>query len=79
MITKTKAVSISRADYGKQTEIIIDANKLMTSKNSKRRNLIKIYGPYNPKYIYHDLEEDGYSNNTILVHLKSLLQQFPKY
>lgn len=79
MITKTKVVSISRADYGKQTEIIIHANKLITSKNIKRRNLIKIYGPYNPKYICHDLGEEWLFKQYYSGHLKSLLQQFPKY
>lgn len=77
MITKTQAVSISRVDYGKHTEIIIDANKLITSKNSKRRNIIKIYGPYIQNISVMIQERNGYSNNTILVHLKSLLQRLP--
>ena len=48
---KTDAVSISRTDYGKHTDIILNANKLITSKNKTNDNVIKIYGPFNPEYV----------------------------
>ena len=49
---KTDTVSISRTDYGKNTDIILNANKLITSKNkSNDNNAIRIYGPFNPEYV----------------------------
>jgi hypothetical protein len=52
---KTDAVSISRTDYGKHTDIILNANKLLSSKNKSNNkddsNAIKIYGPFNPAYV----------------------------
>src|SRR5215212_6897936 len=66
MIIKTYAVSISRVDYGKHIDIITDANKLiMSSKNSNNNNNnnnkpIKIYGPFNPKYVHHKLGKETF-------------------
>ena len=61
MITKTEAVSISRVDYGKHIDIITDANKLITSsKNDNNNKLIKIYGPFNPKYVHHRLGKESF-------------------
>jgi nitrate reductase cytochrome c-type subunit len=55
IVDKTDAVSISRTDYGKHTDIILNANKLASSKNKSNNdnssNTIKIYGPFNPAYI----------------------------
>ena len=48
---RTEAVSISRTDHGKHTDIILNANKLITSKNKSNDNAIKIYGPFNSEYI----------------------------
>ena len=61
MITKIEAVSISRVDYGKHIDIITDANKLITSsKNDNNNKLIKIYGPFNPKYVHHRLGKESF-------------------
>ena len=61
MITKTEVVSISRVDYGKHIDIIMKANKLITSsKNDKRTNPIKIYGHFNPKYVHHRLGKKSF-------------------
>jgi hypothetical protein len=53
--SKMNAVSISRTDYGKHTDIILKANKLLSSKNESNHNgnnyVIRIYGPFNPVYI----------------------------
>jgi glycosyltransferase involved in cell wall biosynthesis len=52
---KTGAVSISRVDYGKNTEIIIDANQLLKKEekecNHRYDYTIKIHGPFNPQYV----------------------------
>jgi glycosyltransferase involved in cell wall biosynthesis len=55
-IEKTSTVSISRVDYGKNTDIIMDANKLL-KKEGKDHNdyTIKIHGPFNPQYLDHML------------------------
>jgi glycosyltransferase involved in cell wall biosynthesis len=49
LMHKTDAVSISRIDYGKNTDIILKANRLIDLKN--KSNTVKIYGPFNPTYI----------------------------
>jgi glycosyltransferase involved in cell wall biosynthesis len=59
-IEKTSAVSISRVDYGKNTEIIMDANKLLKKEEKDHHRhrygyTIKIYGPFNPQYVDHML------------------------
>jgi glycosyltransferase involved in cell wall biosynthesis len=57
-IEKTSAVSISRVDYGKNTDIIIDANKLLRKEEKDHHqndSTIKIHGPFNPQYIDHML------------------------
>ena len=43
---KTQAVSISRVDFDKHTDIILKANK-------KLKNPVKIYGALNDLYVYH--------------------------
>ncbi len=52
-VEKTSAVSISRVDYGKNTEIIIYANKLVKEEQQDPRHdcTIKIHGPYNSEYV----------------------------
>jgi hypothetical protein len=59
-LEKIETVSISRIDYGKNTEIIMEANKLITSKNNNNNKPIKIYGPFNPKYVYHKLGKEHF-------------------
>ena len=57
-IEKTSAVSISRVDYGKNTDIIIDANKLLRKEEKDHHqndSTIKIHGPFNPQYVDHML------------------------
>jgi len=49
---KTKAVSISRVDWDKHTEIIIEANKTLLQHNKQ----IDIYGSINQIYNYHKLK-----------------------
>jgi hypothetical protein len=55
-IEKTSTISICRVDYGKNMEIIMDANKLL-KKEEKDGNdyTIKIHGPFNPQYVDHML------------------------
>ena len=48
---KTDAVSISRTDKDKNTDIILKANELIALKNNTIEDTIKIHGPYNPVYI----------------------------
>jgi glycosyltransferase involved in cell wall biosynthesis len=54
-IEKTTTVSISRVDYGKNTEIIMDANKLLKKEEKDCGHhddyTIKIHGPFNPQYV----------------------------
>jgi hypothetical protein len=54
ILTKTKAVSISRVDYCKHIDIILDANKLIRLKHNDddNNNLIKIYGCIDSKYVH---------------------------
>ncbi len=47
-INKTEAISISRIDYDKHTEIILSANSILI-------NPILIYGTKNDRYVYHKL------------------------
>jgi hypothetical protein len=58
-VEKTNAVSISRVEYGKNTEIIMDANKLLKKEEKDHPHhydfTIKIHGPFNPKYVSHKL------------------------
>ena len=58
---KHKIVSISRIDYDKHTEILIEANKLIESSNKslkrKKHPLIDIYGAKNDRYVYHKLQQ----------------------
>jgi len=51
---KTGSVSISRIDYDKHTEILIQTNKILRE-NSKE--IIKIYGAKNDRYVYRKLQE----------------------
>ena len=48
---RTYAVSISRTDKDKNTDIILKANKLIALKNNSIEDTIKIHGPYNPLYV----------------------------
>jgi hypothetical protein len=55
-IEKKGAVSISRVDYGKNTEIIMDTNRLLRKEEKDRSGYhydytIKIHGPFNPQYV----------------------------
>ena len=58
---KKDAVSISRIDYGKNTEIIMEANTLLrkeqggTDKKCNNDFTIKIHGPFDLKYVNHML------------------------
>jgi len=54
MKRKSGAVSISRIDYDKHTEVIIDANAIL-KKNGKP--IIDIYGAKNDRYVFHKLQE----------------------
>lgn len=49
---RNESVSISRIDHGKNTEVIVEANKILEAKSC---DTIKIYGPYNPLYVQHFL------------------------
>jgi hypothetical protein len=51
LMYKTDAVSISRTDKDKNTDIILKANNLIALKNNTIEDTIKIHGPYNPAYI----------------------------
>ena len=51
---KTQAVSISRIDFYKNTEIILDANKRTT-------NPVKIYGWANSKYVSQQLDAEAFN------------------
>jgi len=48
------ALSISRVDYDKHTEIIIEANKILKMKN---KPIIDIYGSKNDRYVYYILSK----------------------
>lgn len=53
---KRDAVSISRVDYGKNTEIIIEANRLLRKEEKDQYDcMVKIHGPFNPQYVNHML------------------------
>lgn len=55
-IEKTSAISISRVDYGKNIEMIMDANKLLKEEKDHYYDYtIKIHGPFNPQYVDHML------------------------
>ena len=67
---KQEAVSISRIDYDKHTELILKANELLKNKN---RNSIKIYGAKNDLYVYRvlrDLNIDSMSDKDPLSNYK---------
>ena len=51
---KTQAISISRIDFNKNIEIILDANK-------RARNPVKIYGWANSKYVSERLDTDTFN------------------
>ena len=51
---KSGAVSTSRIDYDKHTDIILETNELL---KSKKINPIKIYGAKNDLYVYRKLRE----------------------
>lgn len=53
---KTCAVSISRIDFNKNIEIILDANKRV-----RNNNPIKIYGWANSKYVLEQLDAEAFS------------------
>ena len=53
---KTWAVSISRIDFNKNIEIILDANKRV-----RNNNPIKIYGWANSKYVLEQLDAEAFS------------------
>ena len=49
---KKSAISISRVDYGKNIDILIKANQILEKKaNCDLQSLIKIYGPFNRRYV----------------------------
>jgi glycosyltransferase involved in cell wall biosynthesis len=52
---KTQAVSISRIDFNKNIEILLDANKRV------RNNPVKIYGWPNKKYVYQKLDHVAFN------------------
>ena len=53
---KRSTISICRVDYGKNTEIIMDANKLLKKEEKGAHDYtIKIHGPFNPQYVDHVL------------------------
>src|SRR5919198_2868193 len=56
---KSEAVSISRVEYGKNIEIIMDANRLLRKEENNTNNhhdyTIKIHGPFNPQYVKYKL------------------------
>ena len=52
---KTKAISISRVDFDKHTDIIIDANDKLGSKNQ-----VDIYGALSDLYVYHKLRHTNF-------------------
>ena len=56
-IEKTSTISICRVDYGKNMEIIMDANKLLKKEEKDHHHdyTIKIHGPFNPQYVDHIL------------------------
>jgi glycosyltransferase involved in cell wall biosynthesis len=56
-IEKTSAISISRVDYGKNIEIIMNANKLLKEEEKDHHYdyTIKIHGPFNLQYVNHML------------------------
>lgn len=52
-VTKNRAVSISRIDFDKHTEMILEANKIL-EKNGKKP--VDIYGAKNDLYVFHHLK-----------------------
>lgn len=49
---KKNVISISRVDYGKNMDILIKANKILEKKaNCDLQSLVKIYGPFNRRYV----------------------------
>uniref|UniRef100_A0A6C0JG55 Glycosyl transferase family 1 domain-containing protein n=1 Tax=viral metagenome TaxID=1070528 RepID=A0A6C0JG55_9ZZZZ len=52
-VSKNKAVAISRIDFDKHTEMIIQANQILESKG---KNPVNIYGAKNDLYVYHHLK-----------------------
>jgi glycosyltransferase involved in cell wall biosynthesis len=49
---KKSAISISRVDYGKNIDILIKANRILEKKaNCDFQSLVKIYGPFNRRYV----------------------------
>lgn len=51
---KSGAVSISRVDYDKHTEVIIDANSILRERG---KPIIEIYGAKNDRYVFYKLQE----------------------
>jgi hypothetical protein len=56
---KENAVSISRVDYDKKIEMIVEANKHLIENYAMEP--IDIYGKQNERYIFHKLKDTGYS------------------
>ena len=52
-VNKTRAVSISRIDFDKHTEMILEANKILEKKGKKP---VDIYGAKNDLYVFHHLK-----------------------
>src|SRR5919201_1445545 len=58
---KSEAVSISRVEYGKNIEIIMNANRLLRKEENNTNHhdyTIKIHGPFNPQYVKYKLGEE---------------------
>ena len=53
---KTKAISISRVDFDKHTDIIIDANDKLKTKSKQ----VHIYGALSDLYVYHKLRDTNF-------------------
>ena len=53
--TKTKAISLSRVDFDKHTDIIIEANDKLPSNKQ-----VAIYGALNDLYVYHKLRHTNF-------------------
>jgi len=62
---KTQAVSISRIDFNKNIEIILDANK------RARNNPVKIYGWANKEYVSERLDTDAFNQYHQGIYVKS--------
>lgn len=52
---KVKAISLSRVDFDKHTDIIVNAN-------DKLKDPIEIYGAVNDLYVYHKLRDTNFKN-----------------